>query len=115
MAVDRAVCRIDPRQALARTVAGGPSYESRAAIEALATYPLQAIRQVHLAGGHCHAGFWVDDHGTDIEEASYAILDALRGRAPLVTAIVERDANLPSIDVLAAQSARIAAVWRDGP
>ena len=80
----------------------------------LADYPLQAVMQVHLAGGQCGSDAWVDSHDGPIDEASFHLLEALRGRAPLRTIIVERDDNLRSLPELVAEVSRAGQVWR-GP
>ncbi len=80
--------------------------------ERLERYPLQAVWQVHLAGGHCSEGWWIDGHDAPVDDESFELLGWLRGRAPLRTAIVERDSNLPPLAVLLAEAERADAVWR---
>ncbi len=74
-------------------------------------YPLQAVVQVHLAGGHQHQGWWEDDHGHPVEDESFALLRALRGKAPLRGIVVERDAHLPPLPKLVAEAAYAQQVW----
>ena len=54
--------------------------------------------QVHLAGGVEDDGWWVDDHAHAVDDESYGLLDALRGQAPLLCVVVERDANISLLD-----------------
>lgn len=77
-------------------------------------YPLHAVVQVHLAGGFDDHGWWVDTHSHAVEDQSYALLAALRGRAPLGCVVVERDDHLPSLDVLVAEADRAGTVWERG-
>ena len=74
--------------------------------ERLAAYPLEAVWQVHLAGGHqAPDGWWVDAHDRAVGEESVALLDALAARAPLMTIIVERDDRYPPPADLIAEAA----------
>ena len=75
-------------------------------------YPLHAVMQVHLAGGVEDDGWWVDDHAHAVDAESYGLQDALRGQAPLLCVVVERDAHLPSLDRLVAEANHAEAVWR---
>ena len=77
-------------------------------------YPLSAVVQVHLAGGFDDDGWWVDGHSHAVEEESYGLLAALRGCAPLVCAIVERDERVPPLPVLVREAARAQQVWEAG-
>ncbi len=77
-------------------------------------YPLDAVVQVHLAGGFDDDGSRVDGHSHAVEEDSFGLLAALRGRAPLVCAIVERDEQVPPLPVLVAEAARAQQVWEAG-
>jgi uncharacterized protein (UPF0276 family) len=79
----------------------------------LREYPLAAVRQVHLAGGHRgRDDVWVDSHSRPVEDASYALLgEVARGRPPIVTIVVERDQHLDSLDALIAEAERAADLW----
>ena len=74
-------------------------------------YPLSAVRQVHLAGGVVVDGFFVDSHSEPVESASFALLEKLRGHAPLVAIVVERDEKLPALHDLMLEVKRATAVW----
>jgi uncharacterized protein (UPF0276 family) len=76
-------------------------------------YPLTAVRQIHLAGGHRGRDqIWVDSHSRPVDDASYALLGEIaRSRLPVVTIVVERDHHLDSLDALIAEARRGADVW----
>ena len=75
----------------------------------LERYPLAAVRGLHLAGGlRARDQFWIDSHDQPVDEDAFALLPALRGRAPISAAIVERDARLPPLEVLCAEARRAA-------
>lgn len=80
----------------------------------LAEYPLHAVWQVHLAGGHRHGEWWVDSHSAPVGAESLDLLAALRGVAPLRAIVVERDDALPSLADLVAEADAAAAVWTGG-
>jgi uncharacterized protein len=75
----------------------------------LLEYPLDAVVQVHVAGGVEEGGRWVDSHSEPVDEGSLALLAALGGRAPRLRAvIVERDSKLPPLARLVDESRRAA-------
>jgi uncharacterized protein (UPF0276 family) len=81
----------------------------------LAEYPLEAVVQVHLAGGAMREGFWVDSHSEPVADASYDLLLRIRERATrLTTIIVERDERLPPLPELIAESRRAEVMWTTG-
>ncbi len=82
--------------------------------ERIIEYPLHRVQQVHLAGGKAISGWWTDSHSESLERKSYELLDRLRGKAPLLTAIVERDANLPELTELVFEARRVEKIWKDG-
>ena len=77
-------------------------------------YPLDAVWALHLAGGVHGARdrFWSDTHDHPVEEDAFALLPALRGRASLRAAIVERDRRLPPLPELCAEARRAAEILR---
>jgi len=76
-------------------------------------YPLEAVRQVHLAGGLLDAeGFWVDSHSEPVEEESFALLAELgRSRQSLLSIVIERDEQLGELAPLVAEAERAARLW----
>jgi uncharacterized protein len=81
----------------------------------LQEYPLEAVQQVHLAGGYRdRQQVWIDSHSEPVEDASYALLAELgRARSSLRTIIVERDAKLGSLEPLLAEARRAEQLWED--
>ena len=80
----------------------------------LAEYPLDAVVQVHLAGGFARDGWWIDSHTQPVDATSHALLAALRHRAPVECIIIERDDEIPALPALLAEAERAARVWRGG-
>ena len=79
----------------------------------ISEYPLEAVQQVHLAGGFLdRSRFWVDSHSEPVEDESYRLLGGLtRAKGSLRTIIVERDDKLPELDMLMNEAARAEQVW----
>jgi uncharacterized protein (UPF0276 family) len=77
----------------------------------LAAFPLDAVVQCHLAGGHRAKGEWIDSHAFPVPEAVWQLFEEVVRRAPrLRAALVERDENLPPYAELAAEAARARAI-----
>jgi hypothetical protein len=77
-------------------------------------YPLEAVWQVHLAGGYVSKDFWIDSHSEPVDEASFALLRGIAGRARDLRAIVvERDDKIPPLAELVAEARRARAVWEE--
>jgi uncharacterized protein (UPF0276 family) len=75
-------------------------------------YPLEAVWQVHLAGGVRVDGFWVDSHGAPVGRTELELLARLRRRARALRAIiVERDQNLPPLSELVTQAREAERIW----
>jgi uncharacterized protein (UPF0276 family) len=81
------------------------------AVALVQQYPLAAVQQIHLAGGLCHQGWWVDSHSTPVEEASFALLRTLTKCHRVKTIVVERDHSLPSLSVLIDEAQHAAHLW----
>ncbi len=72
-------------------------------------YPLDAVLQVHVAGGVRENGRWVDSHSEPVDQECLTLLARLAGRMPrLRAAIVERDSKLPPLAALVSESRRAA-------
>ncbi|HTR51442.1 MAG TPA: DUF692 domain-containing protein [Kofleriaceae bacterium] len=79
----------------------------------LADYPLEAVAQVHLAGGGDDRGFYVDSHDAPVGDDSFALLGQIRRRAnSLIAIVVERDDHIPPLPELVAEARRAEALWR---
>jgi uncharacterized protein (UPF0276 family) len=74
-------------------------------VSKLEEYPLEAVWQVHLAGGSLRNGFWVDSHSTPVGKLEYELLAKVSRRAARLRAIiVERDENVPDLAELVAEA-----------
>ena len=83
-------------------------------IALLRSYPLTAVRQIHLAGGiRDSRGKWVDSHSEPVEHDAYELLRHVRdARDSLLTIIVERDSHLGPMSELVGEADRADGVWR---
>lgn len=81
----------------------------------LGDYPLDAVVQVHLAGGITADDWWIDSHTRPVQDESFALLAALRDRAPVEYIIIERDDEIPPLPALLAEAARAGHVFRGEP
>jgi uncharacterized protein (UPF0276 family) len=85
-------------------------FDARAFIAAL---PLERVIQIHVAG-HTERpdGLVIDTHGAPIIDPVYDLLDfALRRTGP-VAVVLERDNDIPALEELMVEVARLAAVYR---
>jgi len=80
----------------------------------LREYPLEAVRQIHLAGGVRDHHGWVDSHSEPVEDASFELLAELRrAKDSLVAIIIERDSKLGSLDALVAEAEHARHTWEN--
>lgn len=87
-----------------------------APVALLQSYPLDAVMQLHLAGGVVQADYWVDSHSQPVEPASFALLAELRGACPkLRTVVVERDSNFGVLADVLAQAQHAVALLHAAP
>lgn len=77
----------------------------------LAAMPLGAVGEIHLAGHSTvrRGGerIRIDDHGSPVADAVLDLLALARPLCPAAPVLVEWDSNLPPLDALAAEAARI--------
>lgn len=69
----------------------------------LSSMPNEMIRQVHLAGSTKQEDaqpYWIDTHGETVPDPVVQLFDTLCKQRPQIPAIIERDNNLPTFDVL---------------
>ena len=85
--------------------ASNHAFDPRAWLDAFA---LDAVEEIHLAGhavddadGHA---IRVDDHGSPVIEAVWALYREVIGRCGAVPTLIERDANLPAFEELLAEA-----------
>jgi uncharacterized protein (UPF0276 family) len=75
-------------------------------LDLLASYPLERVRMVHIAGGMHEDGFYFDTHAHKAPDEVFELLSALVERAGPVPVVLERDIQFPSFAELAAEVAR---------
>ena len=93
--------------------------EGRDPAAVLDAYPLDRVAMVHIAGGEwADSGgqrFFVDSHAHPVMPAIDALLARLVARRGAVPVILERDANFPAFDDLAAELGRAASILARAP
>jgi uncharacterized protein (UPF0276 family) len=76
-------------------------FDAVAIIDAM---PALAVRQLHLAG-HASAGdVLVDDHGSRVAPAVWALYEHVLARLGAVPTLIEWDTDVPALDVLVAEA-----------
>jgi hypothetical protein len=76
--------------------------------------PVGAVLQLHVAGHTDHGTYKLDDHGSAVSEAVWALYRRARVRfGAHVPAIVEWDQNIPELPRLVAEAERAAAIDRE--
>lgn len=80
--------------------------DARTYLDAL---PADAVAEIHLAGHAVNDAdgvpILIDDHGSAVSDAVWALHDAAVARFPKAAALVEWDSNLPGLAVLVAEAA----------
>ncbi len=72
--------------------------------------PLDRARYIHVAGHFDEApDLKVDTHGADVIDPVWALLDAAYTRVGALPTLLERDFNLPPLDILLQELAQVAA------
>ncbi|MCF4164974.1 DUF692 domain-containing protein [Zavarzinia compransoris] len=88
--------------------AGNLGLDARAELAAM---PLAAVGEIHLAGHSVvelgAATMLIDDHGSPVGDAALALLGHMRPKCPEAPVLIEWDSDLPALDVLMAEAARI--------
>ena len=69
-------------------------------IEYLESFPLEDVKQIHLAGGTFEEGMIIDSHAHEVEEFDIEIYKSILEKGYNIPAMIERDSNLPSFQVL---------------
>lgn len=78
--------------------AANHGYDARAFVDAL---PLERVAYVHLAGHHVRDdGVRIDTHGAPVPDPVWALFEHLLARTGPVSTLLERDQDVPSVDVL---------------
>ena len=81
--------------------------DARAYLDAL---PADAVAEIHLAGHAVNDAddvpILIDDHGSPVADAVWALHNAAVARFPEAATLVEWDSNLPDLSVLVAEAAK---------
>ncbi len=87
--------------------------------EWLADIPAEAVGEIHLAG---HASNWagelailIDDHGSAVSDPVWDLFGDFVARHGARPTLIERDTDIPALEVLAAEAARAQAILRRAP
>lgn len=73
----------------------------------LATLPSERIVELHLGGYHEQDGYILDDHGGPISDAAIALYQKVLNRFGPRATIIEWDQDLPTLEGLVAERARV--------
>lgn len=81
----------------------------------LDAYPLALVQEIHLAGHDMvrEAGggtLLIDAHGSAVAEDVWSLYAAVTARRGALPTLIERDANVPALDVLLAEAVRAEAI-----
>ena len=68
--------------------------------------PARRVRQFHLAGHEDHGEYVIDTHDHPVPDPVWSLFRSAVRRFGSVPALIERDANIPEFDVLAAEAQR---------
>ncbi|MCP1469035.1 hypothetical protein J3E64_000706 [Sphingobium sp. OAS761] len=69
----------------------------------LAGIPMTHVRQVHLAGHMAGRDLLIDTHDQPVSAPVWQLLQALLGQVQDVAVMIERDDNIPPLDILLAE------------
>ena len=71
---------------------------------------MKNVRQLHVVGYTRREGRWHDAHAEAIQKDLFDLIEHVRSRAPIAGVILERDADIPSPEELAAELRSLEAV-----
>jgi uncharacterized protein (UPF0276 family) len=75
--------------------------------------PAERVKQIHLAGHTDHGTHAIDDHGSAVPEAVWALYRRALRRFGSVITIVEWDENVPDLDVLRTEAEKARRIERE--
>ena len=76
---------------------------------ALAVLPIQGVQEIHLAG-HTRAELClIDDHGSHVTDAVWALYQTALSRLGPVRTLIEWDTKIPPLDVLLGEARKVEA------
>ena len=74
---------------------------------ALGALPAHCVKEIHLAG-HSRAELClIDDHGSRVTDAVWSLYQAALAHVGSVRTLIEWDTNIPALDVLLAEAAKV--------
>jgi uncharacterized protein (UPF0276 family) len=74
--------------------------------------PAERVVQIHVAGHHTKKdGLIIDTHGEPVCEGVYDLLEHTLERIGPIPVLLERDQNIPPLDVLLAEVSRLSALY----
>ena len=76
------------------------------AAAALALVPVEAVKEMHLAGHSQGEDCLIDDHGSQVCEAVWQLYEAACARFGAVPTLIEWDTDIPSLQVLLREAQR---------
>jgi len=65
--------------------------------------PTNRVAQIHLAGHQRHDSYIVDTHDAPVAPAVWSLFERARARFGPLSTMIERDANIPSLETLVAE------------
>ena len=83
----------------------------------LDAFPMQHVGEIHLAGhderiDDCGAPLLIDAHGSEVADDVWALYEHTVGLTGPVPTLIERDANIPSLDELMQEASRATQIMR---
>lgn len=81
----------------------------------LASFPLDRVGMLHVAGGVMEHGFYLDTHADPVPEAVFALAEAVLQAIGPVPVLLERDAGFPAFGELRAELDRLRELLRQSP
>ena len=79
-------------------------------LAALGALPPQYVREIHLAGHARTEECLIDDHGSPVCDAVWALYAAARRHCGAVPTLIEWDTDIPALDVLLAEARKAEAL-----
>jgi uncharacterized protein (UPF0276 family) len=64
------------------------------------SFPLESVKQIHLSGGSVDNGVLIDSHNSEVNAVDIEILSGILSKGYKIPAMIERDADIPSFEVL---------------
>jgi uncharacterized protein (UPF0276 family) len=84
-------------------------------LSAIDRMPLNAVAEIHVAGGSWNGGFWMDAHDGSVPEAVWELLEYALPRCPLAGGVVfdmlDSHAERLGIDAIEQELLRVRAIW----